>query len=545
MSHHGTVTWLAASVLALAAAAVLPSTALASSSVWADAGAGAPATVNLAAVASTGSGTSEVVVAVGRDTSSGEAVIYRDAGGSWNEDTITGLPADSCLDTVAVDSQAAWAGGSSGGGCPGDGGATGTPFLVRLGNVIQPVSAAWTTVSYPGPKGAAIRAVALSGAGDADVGDSAGNLYWFSDAASPTFTQLSLTPQPSAIDSITLTAAQTGYAVGAGSDGIYQLSPGANGAEVAAPAPFKPPAPTAEAAIAAGGGSAVAIDGSGYSPGWWAPTNGVWQHSADAAAFDGATLKGVGLGAAGTVIVGTDGSGRGTIWIGTTSFAHTTVSCSSVNAVDSTGSWVVGDAGTVLTLTQGGTAAGCTPPPPPPSPGTGSNGSGGSGGGYDAPPPSPSQQNGSGQSSSSSGSSDGVRWTVSQPPARVPAPSAGRRVRRHRPATTRKALLVSDVRVSVERGKLLVQCKLSGSARVSAIAMTGTRILGRVGWEQFRGGVCELVIPYTGRIPPAQLRIVARPLPPATPVSNRARPDGAARHQISHSVHKAPRRRSS
>jgi hypothetical protein len=69
-----------------------------------------------------------------------------------------------------------------------------------------------------------------------------------------------------------------------------------------------------------------------------------------------------------------------------------------------------------------------------------------------------------------------------------------------------------DVRVRVERGQLVVVCKLSAPARVSAVATRAGRVVGRAGWKRFARGTCRLVVPYSGARPPARLRLVAVPL---------------------------------
>jgi hypothetical protein len=73
-------------------------------------------------------------------------------------------------------------------------------------------------------------------------------------------------------------------------------------------------------------------------------------------------------------------------------------------------------------------------------------------------------------------------------------------------------MLVHDVRVRVEPGKLLVACTLKAPARVSALALRAGRVVGRTGWQRMRPGACHFVIPYSGARPPAQLRILALPL---------------------------------
>jgi hypothetical protein len=525
------VTRLAAIALVILAALVAPACALAGSAIWTDAAGGLPSSVQLRAVAAYGSSAGDVVLAVGEDASDGQAVIARYAAGSWYADTVAGAGTPGCLVAVAIDAQAAWAVGSAG-GCDG----SGAPLLLRFpggGAALASVAgtADWQAVAAPAAL-ASPRAVALDGAAGGYIADSAGNLVGFSDASTPSFSPASFTPQqtsPTALSGVALYGAQTGYAVGApqAGEGIFGLSSSGNMLS-----PFAPPAqPGALAGVAALSASdAIAIDGPGTStPGWWAPNaNGVWQRSTGSV-FNGSSLQAVSIGqaspsaAVAEAIAGADAVGHGAVWqrsLDQASFTETTVSCRplrGIAVIGATDMWAVGDGGTVLHFAPSdGASAGCSP-----SSGSGSGGGaatntgGGSTGGTQQGTGSGTQGGSSAQTVSSHETSSGIQVTVSQPAATAPGSSRGHRHRRA-PRTRRRSLLVSNVRVRVELGQLLVACRLSGPARVSAIAITGARVVGRARWQSFRGGTCRLVVPFRGTRPPARLRIVALPLTPAT-----------------------------
>jgi hypothetical protein len=521
---------LTAIALVAGAAFAAPAGALAQAPVWTDAGAGVPPNVNLSAVAVYQGSAGEVVVAVGRDTSGGQAVVYRYAAGAWQQDAIQDLSADTCLTAVAIDQQAAWAVGSQGGGCPGDPNGSGKALLVRSAGggdalAMQAGQATWTAVSpasgspTPGPASA----ISLNGT-SGYLAAGAQGAYSFTDGAAPSFTPVSFTPAPSAIDGVALYGAQSGYAAGAGPNGAdaFDISSSPVGDTSA---PFAPPAPQSPlvgvAALSAA--NAIAIEGPGTNtPGWWSPdANGVWERHGDAA-LNSATLSAVSIGQSSATapvaeaIAGADSLGQGTVWQRTldqSSFTERTVACAPLRGVAVAGSsdvWAVGDAGTLLHYTpSGGTAAGCAPPPPPVTSTQPSSPS-------DSPAPSPSSSTSSSSSSpsstsSSQGSSNGVEVSVVQPSS-PPPPRTTKPTRRPTRPTRRKPLLVRDVRVSVERGRLLVACKLTAPARMSAIAMRSGRVVGRSAWRTFHGRTCRLAVPYTGSRPPAQLQIVALPL---------------------------------
>lgn len=530
---------LTAIVLAAAAAAALPG--VASASVWTDAGAGVPLTVNLKAVAAYPTPAGDVVIAVGRDSTDGQAVIYRYAAGAWQQDTIANAPAHSCLVAVAVDQAAAWAVGSKDGGCPGDGG-TGTAFIVRLdgGPAAGLGAASWSEV--PGYPDAAPDAVALDGSSGYVGGNGTGNLYWFTDSGSPSLNQVQFTPSaaaPSDVSGIAVfgpppaAGPPTGYAVGAGTGGanVFGLSSSCPGAGSNVVCPFIPPGsswPQLAGVAALSQSDLIAIEHTDPNgPAWWSPdANGAWERHTDPA-FGGATLNAVSVGQAAatggatpavdTAIAGQDKQGDGLVWqrLDQGAFSGRIVSCAPLNGVAALGSddmWAVGDDGTLLRYTAaGGTESGCT------STSTvvtltgnvsGGSGSGGSGAGSSG-----SGSSGSGTSTSGSGTTGTIQVTVSQPTTSSPPPPSRKPTsgspppRRHR-----KPLLMRDVRVRVERGELVVLCKLSAPARVSATATRAGRVVGRTGWKRFRRGRCRLVIPYRGAKPPAELRLIAVPL---------------------------------
>src|SRR5687767_4385298 len=123
MPARRTAVWLTAS---MALAAFSPVAAEANHQTgWQDGGAAAvvPSSVDLEDVSANPS--SGVVIAGGRDTATGDAVIYRYAAGQWVQDTFTAPTGDSSLIGVDLSEDAAWAVGSSNDG-------TEHPFVLRI-----------------------------------------------------------------------------------------------------------------------------------------------------------------------------------------------------------------------------------------------------------------------------------------------------------------------------------------------------------------------------------------------------------------------------
>jgi hypothetical protein len=89
---------------------------------------------------------------------------------------------------------------------------------------------------------------------------------------------------------------------------------------------------------------------------------------------------------------------------------------------------------------------------------------------------------------------------VDQPPPSKPPGSRG-------PARR----LLSHVKVKVERGRLIVTFLLSARARVRMEPRTAGRLIGAARTSVLAKGRRRMVVTYRGSLPPAQLRIVARP----------------------------------
>jgi hypothetical protein len=178
MLARRTAAWLTA---IMAAAALAPVAAEATHKTgWLDGGASVPANVDLEEVAANGSG---VVIAVGQDTTSGTAVIYRRASGQWVQDTFT-APAGSKLVDVALSENAAWAVGTSTNGSE--------PFALRVDGgetELEGTSAAsWVAPTGTLPAGTIPQAVGIrAGSGlDGLIGTAAGTVFPFHDAGNGT-----------------------------------------------------------------------------------------------------------------------------------------------------------------------------------------------------------------------------------------------------------------------------------------------------------------------------------------------------------------------
>jgi hypothetical protein len=506
--------------------AAAPAAALAGGPAWTSV-AGIPSSVNLAAVASAGSGSGDVVIAVGQDTSNHQAVVYRYSSSGWQADSLPSpVPSDSCLTAVAVDANGAWAVGSQGGGCGAKDTKPGSPFVLSYTNT----NATWTDQSKSYPGAGLPTAVALDGDGGGFIGDQTGGIYRLTDSPAAISKVPTVPTQPSAITGIALTPS-SGFVVGSPSssgNSIFGITASNSTATVLTPA--------ATAGLPSGRGPVAAISGASPSSppsaitldaadvGWWELDNGaVWAPGTQSLPGSPKRLSAVAMtGDASSpvsVIAGSNSFNQGAVWTRTGSGAFTgqAVSCQPLNGVTAIAAddvWAVGDQGTVVHYSvSAGTPAGCgsgsTSQNGGTSTGTGSVGSNGSTVNYDSPP------GNQGSGGSGSGNSSGVQVTVSQPPpgSSRPTPSKPPQHGGGKPKPKpHRGLLVRNVRVRVERGRLVVTCTLSGPARVSAVASLAGRVVGRTGWHQFRSGRCQLVVPYSGPRPPGALRIVARPL---------------------------------
>ena len=543
---------------------VFPSASLAATApIWQDGGAQAPTSANFAAVAAyqPAGTTGELIVAVGRDSATGQAVIYRRVGGAWVHDALTSpAPTDSCLTSIAITATAAWAVGSHGGGCPGSASSTAAaPLVVRFGGggnalAASASSVTWATVPPPSGMSYDLRAVSLVG-NYGFIGAGTGALYPIDDtqAGSATGTPIGSpatsssssapgsppSPAPTEVDGVAMIPGSSpgtmdGFAVGTGSVASGQSSPsqifdltstGASGTYAAAPfAPSSASPPPLAAVAAASATAAMAVEKSpaSGSPSYWQPdaSTGVWRRASSVSAFGFSDehLNGVAVAAQGSgytyAVVG-DIGGVGAAWrapagsspswtgdYGAGGLTQSTPPLKGVAAFNDADLWAVGNSGTVLHF-----AVPPPPPPPPPpapsDPGAGSGSGSGSGSSNGTPAPGPSP-------SGSSPSSPPPAVSVSQPPppASSPPKSASPRSA-SRPRTVTR--LLTGVAVRPAGHTLIITFLLSGRARVFAIATRHGQMVGRTRPRVLGRGFQRLVLQYTGRQAPTNLRISARP----------------------------------
>jgi len=521
-------------LLALVAGAA-PATA---SATWENPATGAPATVSFEAVSvyRSGTGSDDVVVAVGRDSTTGQAVIYRHAGGQWLAETAT-MPSDSCLVSVSVTAQAAWAVGSQHGGCTGSSGSgTPAPLIVRFaggGEALKtpppPASTAGTTTTTtatppPPPSwqvvpdsaltgvGADLRTVSLVGS-KGFVGNGGGALRPIDDGnATPVGAPLGSTapggtgPAPATVRSVAVYPDGTGVAVGTGSSPstqtqIFDLSSSGFSASKFTPDTHASPLVAVAATSAS---SAIALE---HSTAYWepiasGPNAGFWQRvapivfGADNTSLAAVSMVSTSSGSVVTAVAG-DIAGQGAVWrrTGTGGWSRDDAlgaPLHGVAAVSDSDMWAVGPLGTIIHYYP-------TPPPPTPPP----------------PPPPPTPKRTPSPSSSSKPqptastapvppASAPLHTTVDQPPAPTRRHKPGRR-----PRPARR--LLTNVRVQVQRGRLVITFVLSRRARVAVTAGRAGRTVGGLAWKVFAPGRRQVIVPFVGPGVPAQLRISARP----------------------------------
>jgi hypothetical protein len=507
---------IALTAAALGAALLAPASAQAGLVGWHDAEAGVPATVTLKDVARDG----ETVIAVGKDTVSGEAVIYRLTGGAWQRDPLLEGPLQTPvageLSKVAAAGGEAWAVGTDG---------AGKPLLVHLAAPATPPAATppqWqrvdapienTSTNPPTPAMGKPTSLILSGA-TGYVGDDAGRIWSLSAGtvgAQPAFTT---SRNPARVNGIAF-AGTKGIAVTDATDQptatrIFTLDPNAS-----LPAPATPDAPTQDLlGVAIHGNYSLAIDSGAY----WEPTHETWSRVNPAAlGADGPQLADVKM-ADLVDVLGGQVAGAGYVWRRVhpaDTWTRNKVSDSPINAVAAGGRedvWAVGDKGVVKHFNRvADPVITCDPSP------CGGTSDSGSGGGSDTntdpgtgsnPQPDPNSTPRSNPTTTTVPPADPGDPTIYVvEPDRRPAT---RRPGNRRPRPQRR--LLDRVAVTREARRLVVSFRLTAPARVAISATRGRATVARAVARAMRAGRRRVSLPFTGA-PPTELRIVVRPLP--------------------------------
>ena len=544
----------------LAALACAPPALAAPAAPWYDVVSGAPATVDFSSVAAlrTAAG-KDVVVAVGRDRVERRAVIYRLAGGRWQEDAVSGAATDSCLQSIALTETAAWAVGSQSGGCgaadpasevedpTGPAHALIVRFPVESLSIAEPAEAeepadpaetdpvepAPTWVTLPAATVAPLpplESVSLSGsAGYVAAGN--GAIYRVTDGPAPVIASIDSTPDATAIAGVAVYGSG-GFAVGesAGAvDPVSQVFTLAESGVAQSPSATGAPAATSEplAGVAAiGDSAALAVEqpaGPTARPQYLYRQDGLWKRTSDAEFPVGSEPHAVAMTGTGTSVTEAVAGERpvggvptGVVWLRTGSPAPADQGGWNWARTDGLGEplhgvavlserevWAVGENGTVLRYDT------TTPPPADPPPTGGGDDDGdppqqtppGDGGGSTERTPTASDPPADGGPSSA----PPPAVVVDQPPPAPPSANCPK----SKPAPSR---LLEQVKVSVRRGRLIVSFRLNAEARVRAEARTGRRLVGSGRARVMKKGPGRLVIRYRGKRPPKQLRIIARPV---------------------------------
>lgn len=535
---------------ALALICVLATTASAQAGTWHGVNAGAPATVKFLDLASAKIGlspTTPVVIAVGTDGTAPAttAVIYRMVGSTWYQDTLPTPDPASSLKGVAIAGGVAWAVGWTGDGT------TNHPFAVRLapGSLTAAGPAAWSQITIDSSNiradstATAIGSLALSAAAAPATGAtgyvSAGKrIYPATDDGVSTATigaaintQTAPTDPPTTtevpanggIDALSVYGPGAGFA-GAAKDGTdsryFQLS----GSSVAA-APFVESTTTetcgtnlnalsSTTTATADSPPKTVVWGLGIEDGcWWSlDTNGVWERHGEfesTSHFHDVAIANPGNRA--VAAIGGDIGGQGAVWRATNPgtlnsdwTVDSNVSTAPIEAVSVLGSddiWAAGDGGVVRHWFTD------PPPPPPPPTDSGTTTTGGDQPVVDSgssPAPDP------GYTDPGTGPSAGtVPVQVVQPTATPPKPPA--RKRRHRRRAT-PARLMTGVAVKKANHALVISFTLTAPAAVTVYATEAGRQVALSKPLRLRKGPGKLVIRYAGKSPPAQLKIVVRPV---------------------------------
>jgi hypothetical protein len=511
--------------LALAVAGVAPATAEAAAA-WKAVSAGAGASVDFRAVATyrPPGQTTDVVVAVGQDTSTHEAAIFRLVAGSWQRDPIAQVPAGSRLTAVALTRDAAWAVGDKAGTGEDESPCEACePFVVRFAGGGAELARApdpgaetppsWIQLPVDKTSGP-LTSVVLSG-DDGFLGSARGDVHRIEDGAIGG--SLAYTPfatRPTAVNGLALPAAEHGFAVGDSSlpsgGRIFELSAG--GAQAAGFQPNPAPAAALRAVAAVPGAAgqpspALAIEPAAY---WLPDAAGIWRREQPSPAFSDPSndLRAVAMlreGATITSAIAGSASGQpgqeGAVWIrsGTansgswTPYQRLGPPLRGVAVAGREDVWAVGGGGAVLHFApvlsddDGGDGGD-----------TGTDGDTGTGGrtGSDRAAGGPAG------GSSKGGNDIPTQVIVKPPPRRRPG---------SKPRAPKPRRMVRDLRVRVGRGRVFISFRLLARARVGARAMSGRRTVGRLKARLMRPGNRRLIVRYRGRKPPTKLQIIVRP----------------------------------
>jgi hypothetical protein len=505
---------VALTAAALGAALLAPASAQAGLG-WHDAEAGVPATVTLKDVARDG----ETVIAVGKDTVSGEAMIYRLTGGAWQRDPLLEGPLQTPvageLSKVAAAAGEAWAVGTDG---------AGKPLLVHLAAPATPPAATppeWQRIDAPventatnTPAMAKPLSAALAGT-TFYAGDDAGHVWTLGTTVSLAFnlSRTAPSPPPAPVNGLAFFGDGRGVAVSDPSTtdaGFFGLTPG-TGTQLAPPAPAIADAQSPALIGVALRGSdelnadTLAIDAGGY---WQLGADHTWRRNANPGlGADAFELTGLALGNRIQALsgkVGTDGY----VWHRQTSsdaWKRDKVAAAVINGVAPKGFediWAVGDQGTVMHFNFV-----ADPPPKPcncdPTPN---------------PDPNPNPNPDPTPNSDPNSTPRSNPTTTTVPPADPGDPTIYV-VEPDRPATRRpgnrrrpQRRLLDRVAVTREARRLVVSFRLTAPARVAISATRGRATVARAIARAMRAGRRRVALPFTGA-PPTELRIVVRPLP--------------------------------
>jgi hypothetical protein len=503
---------------ALGAALLAPAAAHAGLG-WHDAQAGVPATVTLNDVARDGA----TVIAVGKDTVSGEAIVYRLIAGAWQRDPLTEGTATAVkgeLVAVAAAGGEAWAVGTD---------SLGKALLVHLAAPTNPPATTppeWQRVAAPpgdttaSPPGMGKPLSVVAAGTTFSAGDDAGHVWTLGTPVSLAFTLSRTAPNspPAPVRDLAFFGDGKGVAVSVASSpdaGFFRLAPGTPGTQVAPPAPAVADAQSpALIGIALLGTDelhptdALAIDAGGI---WQLGVDHTWRRNANPGlGADAFQLTGLALGSTVQALsgkVGTDGY----VWhrgASSDAWERDKVAASPINAVAASGNkdiWAVGDKGTVMHFNV---VADPLPPPPKPcncdpNPNPNPNPN---------PDPNPTPDPNSTPRSNPTTTTTVPAAEPGDPTIYVVEPDRRPAARGPRNRRRPQRRLLDRVAVTREARRLVVSFRLTAPARVAISATRGRATVARAISRAMRAGRRQVTLPFSGA-PPTELRIVVRQLP--------------------------------